>query len=272
MSAIEKISNANKFINKIFGETPRIGIVLGSGLGDFVKSLKVLAEISYDDIPGFPAPTVEGHNGKLVFAKVGKNLTVIMQGRVHFYEGHPLADVVFPIRVLCSLGIENLILTNAAGGILPGMQPADLMIIEDHINMTGHNPLMGPNIKDLGPRFPDMTEAYDRGLIKKLEASFKNQGLKPHKGVYCWMTGPSYETPAEIRHLKIIGGGAVGMSTVPEAIVAHHMGVKVAGISCITNLAAGISPEKLNHDEVTENAGKAAKNFSNVLSDFISNL
>ncbi|MCB0393472.1 MAG: purine-nucleoside phosphorylase, partial [Bdellovibrionales bacterium] len=180
------MSNANKYISQKWSGTPTIGIVLGSGLGDFVNQIEISASVEFKDIPGFLAPTVEGHGGKLILGKLHGKDVVAMQGRVHFYEGHSLTDVVFPIRVLCSLGIETLILTNSAGGMLEGMKPADLMVIEDHINMTGHNPLIGPNDENLGPRFPDMTETYDRGLVEKLISHMKNLNITPHRGVYCW--------------------------------------------------------------------------------------
>ncbi|MBX3039872.1 MAG: purine-nucleoside phosphorylase [Bdellovibrionaceae bacterium] len=248
---------------------PRVGIVLGSGLGAFVKEVTVEATIPFRDIPNFNAPTVEGHQGNLIFGTVGNNAVAILQGRNHYYEGHSMENVVFPTRTLALLGVETIVLTNSAGGFGETMQGGDFMIIEDHINLMGTNPLMGPNIKELGPRFPDMTEAYDRKLITKMEEIFHRHQVRYHKGVYCGVSGPTYETPAEVRYLKMIGGKAVGMSTVPEAIAANHLGLRVAALSCITNLAAGISRQKLSHDEVTQTAREVEQKFSTFLKEFV---
>lgn len=248
---------------------PRIGIVLGSGLGSFVKEVTVDSTIPFNEIPHFNPPTVEGHSGNLIFGTVGKNPVAILQGRNHYYEGHSMETVVFPTRTLALLGVEILILTNSAGGFGDTMQAGDFMIIEDHINLMGTNPLMGPNIKELGPRFPDMTEAYDRALIDKMATIFERHQIRYHKGVYCGVSGPTYETPAEVRYLKMIGGKAVGMSTVPESIAANHLGLRVAALSCITNLAAGISRRKLSHDEVTQTAREVEQKFSTFLREFI---
>lgn len=251
---------------------PKIGVVLGSGLGAFVKDIEVECTIPYKEIPHFSPPTVEGHSGNLIFGKVGNQSIVILQGRNHYYEGHSMENVVHPTRTLALLGIETLILTNSAGGFGENMQAGDFMIIEDHINLMGTNPLMGPNIKELGPRFPDMTEAYDKRLIALLEDLLLKQGICYHKGVYCGVSGPTYETPAEVRYLKLIGGKAVGMSTVPETIAANHLGLRVAALSCITNLAAGISVQKLSHEEVTETAKRVESQFSSLLTEFISQI
>lgn len=248
---------------------PRVGIVLGSGLGAFVKEVKVEATIPFSDLPHFIPPTVEGHSGNLIMGDVDGVPVAILQGRIHYYEGHSMETVVYPTRCLAMLGIEILILTNSAGGFGDTMQAGDFMIIEDHINLMGTNPLMGPNVKELGPRFPDMTEAYDRELIQKMEKIFDQQGTKYHKGVYCGVSGPTYETPAEVRYLKMIGGKAVGMSTVPEAIAANHLGLRVAALSCITNLAAGISRRKLSHDEVTETARQVEQKFTQFLKTLV---
>lgn len=248
---------------------PRIGVVLGSGLGAFVREIKVETTIPFRDIPHFIPPTVEGHSGNLIFGKLGSHDLALLQGRIHYYEGHSMETVVFPTRTLALLGCEILVLTNSAGGFGDTMQAGDFMIIEDHINLIGTNPLMGPNIKELGPRFPDMTEAYDRSLIALMEKTFDKQGTRYHKGIYCGVSGPTYETPAEVRYLKMIGGKAVGMSTVPEAIAANHLGLRVAALSCITNLAAGVSRKKLSHDEVTETAKQVEQQFSSFLRDFI---
>lgn len=251
---------------------PKIGIILGSGLGAFVKELQVETTIPYRDIPHFVPPTVEGHQGNLIFGKVGPHNVAVLQGRVHYYEGHSMETVVHPTRTLALLGAEVLILTNSAGGFGDTMQAGDFMVIEDHINLMGTNPLMGPNVKELGPRFPDMTEAYDPKLVELASKILERHGTRYHKGIYCGVSGPTYETPAEVRYLKMIGGKAVGMSTVPEAIAANHLGMRVAALSCVTNLAAGISRKKLSHDEVTETAKMVEEKFTKFLKDFISEI
>lgn len=251
---------------------PQIGLVLGSGLGAFVNDMEVEVSIPFSEIPHFGKSSVEGHSGNLIFGHVGGVPVVVQQGRLHFYEGHSLESVVFPVRIMGLMGVKNLILTNSAGGCGDGMKAGDFMVITDHLNLTGHNPLLGPNLKELGPRFPDMTEAYDKNFVSLLSQIFKKHGIRFHQGIYAGLTGPTYETPAEVRYLKMIGSSAVGMSTVPETIVANHMGLKVAGISCITNLAAGISPQKLTHSEVTETAKLVESSFSKVLKEFIAHL
>ncbi|XGC80819.1 purine-nucleoside phosphorylase [Bdellovibrio bacteriovorus] len=269
---LEDLQETVSFIRTKTSAKPKIGVVLGSGLGAFVKDVEVEATIPYKEIPHFSPPTVEGHSGNLIFGKVGGQSIAILQGRNHFYEGHPMSSVVFPVRTLAMLGVETLILTNSAGGFGESMQAGDFMIIEDHINLMGTNPLMGPNIKELGPRFPDMTEAYDKRLISIMEQLLQKQGTRYHKGIYCGVSGPTYETPAEVRYLKLIGGKAVGMSTVPETIAANHLGLRVAALSCITNLAAGISNHKLSHSEVTETAKRVEIEFSSFLREFIGQL
>lgn len=268
----EKLQETVSFIRTKTAMKPRIGIVLGSGLGAFVRELKVETTIPFRDIPHFIPPTVEGHQGNLIFGKIGKHDVALLQGRIHYYEGHSMETVVFPTRTLAVLGCEIVILTNSAGGFGDTMQAGDFMIIEDHINLMGINPLMGPNIKELGPRFPDMTEAYDRSLIGLMEKTFEKQGVRYHKGIYCGVSGPTYETPAEVRYLKMIGGKAVGMSTVPETIAANHLGMRVAALSCVTNLAAGISRKKLSHDEVTETAKQVEQKFTTFLREFIESI
>lgn len=266
---IENLQQSVAFIRSKTMSKPKIGIVLGSGLGAFVNDLEIEVKIPFKEIPHFSAPTVEGHSGNLIFGKVGQQQVVVMQGRNHFYEGHSMTSVVHPTRTLAMLGIQILVLTNSAGGCGQGMQAGDFMIIEDHINMMGTNPLMGPNIKELGPRFPDMTEAYDRKLITTMEQILQRQGTRFHKGIYCGVTGPTYETPAEVRYMKMIGASAVGMSTVPESIAANHLGLRVAAMSCITNLAAGMSGQKLTHDEVTETAKRVEQHFNSFLKEFV---
>lgn len=269
---IEQLQETANFIRSRTNFKPKIGVTLGSGLGAFVNEIQVEAKFPFDEIPHFSPTTVEGHSGNLILGTVEGVPIAVLQGRLHFYEGHSMERVAFPTRALAMLGIEILALTNSSGGLDPNMTPGDFMIIEDHINLMGTNPLMGPNLKQLGPRFPDMTEAYDRNLIERLEAVFNAQGARYHKGVYCGVSGPTYETPAEVRFLKLIGGKAVGMSTVPEVIAANHLGLRVCAVSCITNLAAGISKKKLTHEEVTHTAKVVEKEFCGFLREFIKGL
>jgi purine-nucleoside phosphorylase len=251
------------------GFTPKLGIILGSGLGAFADSLEKPVAIDYRDLPDFPTSSVHGHAGRLVLGFRGVVPVVAMQGRVHFYEGYAPWQVAFPARVLCRLGIKHLTVTNAAGGINGGFKVGDLMAITDHLNLAGFNPLVGPNVEALGPRFPDMSHAYDPAGLETLKRVAKDAGIGLREGVYVSLSGPSYETPAEIRMLRTLGGDAVGMSTVPEVIVASHMGVKVTGISCITNLAAGISQHALSHDEVSETANLVKGTFTTLLGRFL---
>lgn len=269
MDVLNKIQETTGFIYSKTNIKPRVGLVLGSGLGSFVREVNKEISIPYNSIPHFIPPTIEGHSGNLIFGNVGDVPVAVLQGRIHYYEGHSMETVVFPIRTLALLGIEVLILTNSAGGFGETMAAGDFMIIEDHINLMGTNPLMGPNIKELGPRFPDMTEAYDPSIIGLMESIFQRHGTRFHKGVYCGVSGPTYETPSEVRYLKMIGGKAVGMSTVPEVIAANHLGLRVAAVSCITNLAAGISPNKLSHFEVTETARKIEDQLGSFLRELI---
>lgn len=232
---------------------PEIGVILGSGLGSITNHIEDPVSISYTDIPHFHGTSVEGHAGKIVLGKFHGVPTVFLQGRFHVYEGYPMDEVVFPTRTICALGIKTLILTNASGGINTRFRPGDIMVIEDHINLMGDNPLKGPNLAELGPRFPDMSEAYSKECVQIFESCAEEIGIELKKGTYTGVLGPTYETPAEVRMLRTLGGDAVGMSTVPEAIAANHLGVRVAGLACITNLAAGLSPRKLTHQEVVEN-------------------
>lgn len=251
------------YINSIItgqGLKPEIGIILGSGLGEIADEIKGIS-IPYSEIPGFKSSGVQGHAGKLVIGELASKPVVAMQGRLHYYEGNTIQEVVFPVRVMKMLGIEILIVTNAAGGVNTSFMPGDLMIIADHLNMLGNNPLIGKNFDELGPRFIDMSYAYDKSLITIAEATAQELNIKTQKGVYAAMTGPTYETPAEVRLLRILGTDAVGMSTVPEVITANHMGVKVLGISCITNMAAGILDQPLNHEEVIKTANRVKKDF-----------
>lgn len=243
---------------------PEIGIILGSGLGDFAKSFDSIV-VPYSKIPNFETSTVQGHAGQLVFAEVHGHKVVMMQGRYHYFEGHPIEKVVYPIKVLKKLGIKTLIVTNAAGAVSKSFNPADLMLITDHINFMGVNPLRGQNDDTLGTRFPDMSEVYKKNLIELARNCAKELGITLQEGVYAAFSGPSYETPAEINMLRTMGVDAVGMSTVPETIVANYCGINILGISCIANSAAGTTTTLLTHKEVIENADKASKNFKELL-------
>ena len=249
-------------------ESP-VAVVLGSGLGALAESLEGSLAVPFTALPGFSPATVPGHKGRLVYGKLAQTPVLALQGRIHGYEGHDPAVVAFPARVLGVLGARALVLTNAAGGCNPSFVPGDLMRITDHINFTGRNPLTGPNEDELGPRFPDLTHAYDARLATALEEAARSAGQTLRAGVYIQMTGPSYETPAEVRMARALGADAVGMSTVPEVIAAAHMGVPVAGISCITNLAAGISQHPLTHQEVVEVARAVEGRFLDLLRAFI---
>lgn len=269
MQLYDRIEESVNFIKGRCGLKPEVGVVLGSGLGEFADTLEGKTVIPYEEIPHFKRVSVVGHAGRLVVGKVGGKPVAVMQGRYHFYEGHDIGEVVFPVRVLCGLGIGKLLLTNAAGGINSMLSAGDLMIIRDHINMMGVNPLRGENDERLGTRFPDMSHVYDERLIGIISEKMAEMGLGVKKGVYLALTGPSYETPAEIRMLSVLGADAVGMSTVPEAVVARHMGVMVAGISCISNLAAGISKTPLTHAEVTETGNRVKGHFIRLLTSSI---
>lgn len=249
------------FIKSKINMEPKVGIILGSGLGDFADTLEEAVSILYSEIPGFHQSTVVGHSGELVFGYKEGVPMVCMKGRIHYYEGISMDQVVFPTKVLCALGIETLIVTNAAGGVNEEFKPGDLMLIRDHINFAGINPLIGPNDEKDGPRFPDMTYTYDKDHLEMAKRVADASGLGLQEGVYMYFTGPSYETPAEIKMARILGADAVGMSTVPEAIIANHRGVKVLGISCITNMAAGILETPLDHSEVTEVSKMVRESF-----------
>lgn len=269
---IDSIENSVQFIQSKSGVKPRIGITLGSGLASFAKHIDVDCSLSYSEIPSFAPTTVDGHPGQLLLGHINQVPVAVLQGRIHYYEGHTLQQVVHPTRVLAFLGIETLILTNAAGGLNPAMKPGDLMVISDHINLSGDNPLRGRNSTELGPRFPDMSEAYDKSLVENLVALLQAKGIPYFKGVYCGVSGPSYETPAEVQFLRNIGGSAVGMSTVPETIAAVHLGLRVCGISCITNLGSGLTKSPITHEEVKEVGKKVETVFSEVIKDFVLSL
>lgn len=244
---------------------PELGLILGSGLGDFCDSLEDQVVVPFADLPGFPVSTVEGHVGAFVFGRCFGKQVVALRGRIHYYEGYTPQEVTIPVRVMAKLGIKTLILTNAAGGINTTYSAGTLMLIADHINYSGMNPLIGPSQADFGPRFPDMSDIYTKELREKLKPKAAQAGIDLQEGVYVMFSGPSYETPAEVRFARTMGGDAVGMSTVPEAIVARHCGLKVMGISCITNMAAGVLDKTLDHSEVVETANKVKKDFQHLL-------
>ena len=258
MDLLDRLGEAVTLIESRSGLRPRIGLVLGSGLGSFARSLDESVAIPYGEIPHFPRSTVVGHQGELVLGLCRGVPVAVMAGRAHFYEGYSMDQVVFPVRVLGRLGIQILVLTNAAGSINSTFQPGELMLLEDHINLMGTNPMIGPNEDRLGERFFDMTEPYDRSLRAIAEQTCAEAGIPLRKGIYIAFSGPSYETPAEIRMARVMGADAVGMSTVPEVIAARHMGIRCLGISCITNMAAGVLDRKLDHREVLE-VGEAVR-------------
>lgn len=254
------------------GEFPKTALILGSGLGRFGEKMAVDTIISYDKIPDFPQPTVEGHAGRLLIGQVGRTPLVCMQGRMHLYEGHPAADLAISIRTFKKLGVENLIITNAAGSLNMDMLAGSLMLIEDHVNMSGFNPLIGLNNDAVGPRFFDMTNAYDPDMRDRLTQAAKDLDIHLHSGVYVQLAGPNFETPAEIRMLGKLGIDAVGMSTVQECLVARHAGIKVAGLSLITNLGAGLSSGPLSHEETLTGAEEGYEDISRLLVRFIDGL
>jgi purine-nucleoside phosphorylase len=261
----ERAEHAARFIRSQWNEDARTALVLGSGLGAFADDIADPTVIPYHEIPGFATSTVEGHAGRLVLGKIGKLPVVAMQGRFHFYEGYSLEEVVFPMRTFGRLGIKSVILTNAAGGINVSFDQGALMVISDHLNLMGVNPLRGENDSRFGPRFPDMSEVYTREYQEIVVEESRKMGLEVRRGIYAGLTGPSYETPAEVRLLRTLGADAVGMSTVPEAIIARHMGIKVLGISCITNMAAGVIDEPIDHGEVMEVGLKVYVTFKELL-------
>ena len=267
--AVEFIYNK---LEAILGDfQPEVGIVLGSGLGELADEFCSLA-IPYAEIPGFEASHVSGHKSRLVFAEINGKKVVMMQGRFHYYEGHPIQKVVFPIKVMKKLGVKTVMLTNAAGGVNPAFNPSDLMIITDHINHMNVNPLIGPNDDDMGVRFPDMSEVYSPELVNMVKKTAARLGIDTQEGVYMALTGPSYETPAEVKMARIVGADAVGMSTVPEAIVAKWAGMNVIGISCICNSAAGVSTVALSHDDVIHAANVAKDRFKILVKEVVKNL
>jgi len=271
-SLYERAEHANRIIRSRTTVEPRIAVVLGSGLGGFADDFDEAVAIPYEDIPGFVRSTAQGYAGRLVIGKVDSVPVLAMQGRVHYYEGYSLEEVTFPIRVFNLLGIKTLILTNAAGGINVELQQGALMVISYHLNLMGDNPLRGPNDERFGPRFPDMSAVYSPELQAMVVDEAKAAGVEVRRGIYGALSGPSYETPAEIVLLRNLGADAVGMSTVPEAIVARHMGLEVLGISCITNMAAGVSDAPINHEEVMETGERVRATFTELLRRVISGI
>jgi purine-nucleoside phosphorylase len=265
MTVSEKLNRCVESVRSRVNFQPTVALILGSGLGDYADGIRVEATIDYHDIEGFPVSTVPGHKGRFVFGWVGDVPVVVMQGRVHFYEGYPISDVVLPTRLMGRLGAKVLFLTNAAGGINRSFQPGDFMLIRDQISDFVPSPLIGPNLDELGPRFPDMSEIYDHDLADLLKAEAQKRSIPLKEGVYLQFTGPNFESPAEVRMAGILGADAVGMSTACEAVAANHMGMKICGISCISNMAAGISEQPLSHVEVQETADRVAPLFKQLV-------
>ncbi|MEP7255502.1 MAG: purine-nucleoside phosphorylase [Ferruginibacter sp.] len=269
---VAKINEAVGFIKKIYNQKPAVGIVLGSGLGSFTNEIKIEKEIPYGDIPHFPVSTVEGHSGKLIFGELGGKKIVAMAGRFHYYEGYSSEQIVFPIRVLKYLGIDTLLLSNAAGGVNPSFKVGELMIITDHISQLTPNPLIGKNYEELGPRFPDMSEPYKKSLIKKVKDIAAEKDIKIREGVYVAVTGPTFETRAEYKMILAMGGDVVGMSTVQEAITAVHMGLPVFAMSVVTDVGIREDDNVITHEEVLQAAKEAEPNFAALFCELIAQL
>ena len=268
----EKLQGCLKSVREKTDFVPKVAIVLGSGLGDYANDIEVVSEIDYSDIEGFPVSTVPGHAGKFIFGYVKGVPVVCMKGRVHYYEGYPISDVVLPTRLMKLMGADTLFLTNASGGINPSFGAGDFMMLTDHISLWAPNPLIGQNIDELGTRFPDMTHVYDveiQNIIREVAAT---EGIKLQEGIYAQLTGPSFESPAEIQLLHKLDVDAVGMSTVVEAIAANHMGMKICGISCVCNLAAGMTDNPLTHEEVQQAAAEAAPKFKKLVTEVVARL
>lgn len=271
-SVYQKLETCLASIRKKTDFKPEIALILGSGLGDYADGIQIVDTVEYSEIEGFPTSTVAGHKGRFVFGYVQEVPVVIMQGRVHYYEGYPMTDVVLPTRLMGMMGAKKLILTNAAGGVNFDYQPGDFMLITDHITTAVPSPLIGANIDELGVRFPDMSEVYSLRMRNIIKEQAEHLGIKLQEGVYVQFTGPAYETPAEIRMCRAWGGDAVGMSTACEAVAARHMGLEVCGISCITNLAAGMSTQQLDHKEVQETADRVAVQFKSLITAVVTNI
>lgn len=261
----EKLTACLRSVREKVSFQPEVAMILGSGLGDYADGIDIEQTLDYTEIEGFPSSTVAGHKGRFVFGRVQGVPVVVMQGRVHYYEGYPMSDVVLPVRLMGLMGAKKVILTNAAGGLNPDFRPGDFMLLSDHIATGVPNPLIGPNVEELGPRFPDMSEVYSKRMREIVRREAERLGIPLREGVYVQLTGPAYETPAEVRMCRIWGGDAVGMSTACEALAARHIGLEVCGISCITNMAAGISDRPLDHKEVQETADRVAVQFKSLI-------
>lgn len=272
MDLSKKLIETAEYIKSKSKYTPEVGLILGSGLGSLADLIEEPEFYPYEELPNFPVSTVEGHAGRLVIGKLEGKIVVAMQGRFHYYEGYSMNEVTFPVRVMKLIGVSKLIVTNACGAINTSFKPGELMLITDHLNLAGNNALLGRNLDDFGPRFPDMSNCYDRELrsLAKDVASKLNIDLK--EGVYTMWSGPTYETPAEIRMIRILGGDAVGMSTVPEVTVANHCGIKSVGISCLTNMAAGILDQPLSHEEVMETSTRVRATFLSFMKSLINSI
>lgn len=271
-SYLEKIKETADYIRKEVGTLPKIGVILGTGLGDLVNHIEIVKEIDYHVIPNFPVSTVEGHSGKLIFGNLGGKYIMAMQGRFHYYEGYDMKEVTFPVRVMKEIGVETLFVSNAAGGMNKEFKVGDVMVITDHINLFPENPLRGKNYNELGPRFPAMTEAYSLALVNMADDIAREQGIRLMHGVYVGTPGPTFETPAEYEYFRIIGGDAVGMSTVPEVIVANHAGIKVFGVSVITDLGGKDIKEVPTHEEVQKAAVKAQPVMTTVIKEMLARI
>jgi len=267
---LNKISTISRFIEDAIGDlNPEVVLILGSGLGNLADEIHSPVVLKYEKIPGFPVTTIQGHTGQLVIGNLEDKCVLVMQGRFHYYEGYSMQDITLPIRVFKSIGIEKMIITNAAGGVNKDLSPGDLMIIKDHINFSYNNPLTGKNLDEFGGRFPDMSNPYDYELIKKVKDISSKLNIQLKEGVYLYNSGPSYETPAEVKMARTLGADVVGMSTVPEVITAVHASMKVIGISCISNMAAGILNQPLHHDEVIETTEKVKDKFVGLLKEIV---
>lgn len=270
---LQQIQETADYIQKRTNQfQPIAGIILGTGLGGLVKEIDTKFIIPYEEIPHFPVSTVEGHSGKLIFGYISNKPVMVLQGRFHYYEGYTMNQVVFPVRVMKKLGISTLFLSNASGGVNPAFEVGDVMILNDHINMLPSNPLLGPNIPELGPRFPDMSEPYDRELIARAKAITQKLGYKVHEGVYISVSGPCFETPAEYRLMRVVGGDAVGMSTVPEVIAARHMGLPCFAVSVITDLGVEGKIVEVTHEDVIKAASKAEVKMTAIFKDLLASL
>ncbi|WP_077609699.1 purine-nucleoside phosphorylase [Clostridium sp. Marseille-P2415] len=268
----EKLQNCLKSVREKTDFVPEVALVLGSGLGEYAEEIEVSAAIDYKDIEGFPVSTVAGHKGRFIFGYVNQVPVVIMQGRVHYYEGYPMTDVVLPARLMGLMGAKILFLTNASGGVNKDFEPGDFMLIKDHIASFVPSPLIGANLEELGPRFPDMSDVYGKELQQIIRDAAGKEGIGLREGVYMQLSGPAYESPSEVRMCRILGADAVGMSTACEAVAANHMGMKVCGISCITNMACGITEQPLSHTEVQETADRVAPLFKKLITASITKL